>query len=100
MSAATTPLLNPSPKQRFQQQGSFVSTHREMVDSAAYNRATEFGLQQYAIMLGQSVGDGNSAMAVGFKLQGAVEILLTMRNLSETPTAPKNIPNPNLDHKS
>lgn len=100
MTQPNTPLANPTPAQRFRQSPDSISKHRDMVDSTTYQRSIDFGIEQYAINLSQQVQDGNSAMAVGFKLQGAIEIILTMRNLSETPPQPKLVTVPKLDHNA
>ena len=70
------------------------------MDTTEYQRAADFGLLQYVASVATRVTDGNSAMAAGFKICGAVEILQTMRMLSENPPPIVMAPSPNLNHEA
>jgi hypothetical protein len=89
MSTQTTAPTNLTPKQRFQLQALAINEHRDMVVSRPYQSSVDFGLLEYVNELADDVKDGNSAAAVGFKLQGAVSIIRTMKSLSETPQVTK-----------
>lgn len=90
-------VLNPSPKARFIQSTDNVSKHRKMVDSGEFQRATDLGFLQYVAQQMQTIGDGASAMAAGYRIQGAFDALQTVRMLSETPPAPTIAPSSNLN---
>lgn len=100
MSPNRVPLKNPQPKIRFQASGDNVSKHRDLMDSPEYQRAIDFGLLQYVAAVSQGITDGNTAMAAGFKILGAVELLSTVRMLSETPMPVVVAPVPNLNHQA
>jgi hypothetical protein len=53
---------------------------------------------EYMSQLAQRANDGNTAAAMGLKLQGALEFLQTMKMLGETPRlAPAQRSNDNLN---
>lgn len=92
--------LNPSAKTRFQESNQNISDHRAMVESRAFQRACDFALMEYQGQLAL-VSSENPQLsgAVGLKLAGANEFLMTMRLLSEAPRLiPRRVPD-NLDHK-
>lgn len=80
--------LNPSPKARFMQSGTRISNHRALVMSDAFGEAADAAMLQLQMALAGQVKDGNTAMAVGFRLLGAEEFLSTFRLLAETPRPP------------
>lgn len=89
---ATTPVLNPSPKTRFQESGDSVSKHRDLVDSTTFQRASDFAMLEYANTLAEQATDANASIHVALRLRGAREFLGVLRNLSEKPTAPPATP--------
>lgn len=95
---ATQPPFNPnrSPKQRFRENVKWVGEHRVMVDSDAFARACDMALLQYQINVTSNITDGQGAGAAGLKLQGAIEFLNTLRNLSESVAPVTRRPDDNL----
>jgi hypothetical protein len=91
-------ITNPQPKARFQESTQNVTQHRDMVAITPWQRAMDFGMLQYCSLLAQQVTDGSSAMAVGFKLQGALEFQMTARMLAETPISAQRAAQDQLDH--
>lgn len=92
-------IANPSPKTRFQIGNGNIAAHRSMLELLAFDRGADAALLEYGKLLaGQSV-DGNSAMAAGFRMQGAVEFLSFLKTLAETTVMPPprrdldNLPN-------
>ena len=92
------PQSNPTPKSRFLANSTYINQHRDLITSDAFIRATDVGLNHYQVLLANQVTDGNTAMAAGFKLQGALEYVQTMRLLSEIPKAPTLAKPETLDH--
>jgi len=94
------PVHNPTPKLHFQQSGTRISNHRAMVTSDAFNSGANFALLEYQRVLTGQIRDGNTAMAAGLKMQGALEFLDTLRQLADAPTrlptAPSQTLNPNV----
>lgn len=93
-------LSNPSPKVRFASTNPahVLGKHREMVDSDAFQRAVDFATLQYQAMLSEQIRDGNTAATAGFKMQGVIEFMGVLRNLSETPTRSNRPTDDNLKH--
>lgn len=89
-----------SPKSRFLLSNDNITKHRDMVDSGTFQRGLDFALMQYAQFLATQASDGNTAMAVGFKLQGAQEFVVQFKTLSETVQIQTPAVNDNLDHRS
>jgi hypothetical protein len=95
--------VNLSPKARFQQTKAVVETHKRMVESEIFEKATEAALLEYQAELSanpNNQGNGNSAAAAFFKLTGAQEYIATLRALANTPRQPPQAPNLNLNHKA
>lgn len=88
-----------TPAERFRQTGNNVASHRKMVDSPEFQRAEDAAMLQYTTELATQVKDGNSAMAVGFRLLGAMELSNRMRRISESPFIPKIAPKQGLNHE-
>jgi hypothetical protein len=78
------PVVNPSPKARFCQSGTRVSGHRTIVSSEQFEKSADAALLQYQSEVCLSIRDGNTAMAAGLKIEGAVEFLQTFRLLAES----------------
>ncbi len=93
-----TPIKNPTPRERFRESGDNISKNRNLVDSPEFQRCIDFSLLEYQVLLSRQITDGNSSMANGFKLQGALEIVNVMRNLAETAPAVQKVVNQQLDH--
>ncbi len=95
---AQAPAFNPNatPKQRFQSVNAWIGAHRQLVDSESFQRAVDFSILQYTQQLSSKVMDGNGAGAAGLKMQGVVEFLMVLRNLSETPPTVGRRPDDNL----
>ncbi len=94
-----TPIKNPSPRELFRESADNITQHRNLVDSVPFGKAVQFGLLEYQIMLANQTRDANSALAVGYKLQGAIELLSVIRNLAESPLATAKMPSQQLNHK-
>ena len=89
---------NQSPKARFVEHAAQVHEHREMLQSGAFELGTDAAFQQYATDIANEVRDQPSALAVGFKLAGAVGYLNSLKTLSEKPAPPPARPTDNLTH--
>ena len=83
--ATTPPVLNPSPRTRFQQSSTRISAHRQMVQSPEFEHAADAALLQYHVDLAGGLRDVNSAAAIGLKLTGAQEFLTVFKLLAEQP---------------
>lgn len=96
----TAPPFNPnkSPKQRYRENARWVGEHRTLVDSDAFVRACDMALLQYQQTTVANITNGDGAGAAGLRLQGAVDFLNTLRNLSETPPLTTRRPDDNLAH--
>lgn len=81
---APAPPVNPSPKQRFLQSKSLVSAHRSILDRPEFEVVCDYAMLHYQYLLSGKTVDAITASAAGFKLQGALEFLAVLRNLSET----------------
>jgi hypothetical protein len=89
-----------SPRDSFRESKEHLSKHIEMVDSSTFERAAHTALLQYQTDLAAQVKDGNSAAAVGYKLQGALEIMGVLRNLAEPTPRLQQVANRNLNHQA
>jgi hypothetical protein len=78
------PLQNPSPKRRFLETPANVHGHRALIDLPQFEHSADAAMLEYCSLIASQVKDGNSAMAAGFKLQGAFEHAQTFRMISET----------------
>lgn len=92
-------ITNSIPRARFQTSADNIKKHRDLVDSPEFIRASDFAVAQYAGECTVGLGTAADAVAAGYKIQGAMEFLQTFRMLSESPTAPKNVPTPSLNHR-
>ena len=96
--------MNPflaTPKDRFRQSDTRISNHRKMVEADVFERSSDAALLQYLSMISSGVRDGNTAMAAGFRLQGAFELMHTLKNISEEPPRMQMEPAPqNLNHQA
>lgn len=95
-----TPVKNPSPREQFRAAVDNISKHRNLIDSPEFGRAVQFSMLEYQAMLSTQTKDGNSAMAVGYKLQGALELMAVMRNLAETPPVTPRLGEKTLNHQA
>ena len=89
---------NQSPKQRLLSVSQWVGEHRQMVDSPAFTRACDLAMLQYQHQATKQIGDLNTASAAGLKMQGAIEFIAILKNLSETAPPPTQRPDDNLQH--
>jgi hypothetical protein len=81
----TTPIsVNPSPKTRFMQNGDHIVKHKQMVDSPEFQRGIDFAMLHCQSLWAAQITDGNTAMAVGLKMQGAMELAQNMKMLAES----------------
>lgn len=95
----STVISTPTPKHRFQESKDNISKHRDLVASKEFERAVDFALLQYQAQLATSVNpDFNGMAAMGLKILGVQEFVRTFRMLSESPTAPEQRVEGNLDH--
>lgn len=72
-----------SPRERFQSETENISAHHALVDGEAFELGSDAALCEYVTKLGRQALDPNKAMAVGFKLAGAVEFLNEFKTLAE-----------------
>lgn len=102
MASTTKPVINPTPKTRFQESGQNIGSHRDMVDSQVFQRAIDFAVMEYTRQLATNTAQDSQRAAVnGFKQAGAMEFIDVLRNLSESP-APMPPPTqiPQLNHRA
>lgn len=96
-----TPVKNPTPKARFQQLAPVVlSRHREMVSSDQFDMSADAALLELTKQLvGVDNGNQYTAIASFHRIQGAYELLATMKTLAEaTPKTTAVLPQ-QLDHR-
>lgn len=94
---------NKSPKERFVEMSQWVGEHRQMVDSQAFTRGCDMALLQYQRQLSASISheglnSGNLAASAGLRMQGAMEFLSILRNISEVPSPAPRRSDDNLTH--
>lgn len=77
-----------------------ISEHRAMVSSDTFERSTDSAMLQYQSLVAGQVANGNDAIAAGFKLQGALEFLQTLKLLAETPRMPTPVVTDNLNSRA
>lgn len=87
-------------KERFRASDTRISNHRKMVESPSFEQSSDAALIQYMAILSQGVRDANTALAAGFRLNGAFELMHTLKNISEAPIVPlaERAPD-NLNHQ-
>lgn len=93
---ATPVSPNPSPRVRFQAIPNAITQHKALLEKPEFDRAADYALMEYNRLTAEQVRDGNSAMAMGFKLQGALEYLQTLKTLAEA--APVMMARKDLDN--
>lgn len=93
---ATPVSPNPSPRTRFQAINGAITAHKAMLENPFFERGTDFAMLEYQRLVAEQAKDGNSAMAVGFKMEGALEFLQTLKTLAES--APVIIRRPDTDN--
>jgi hypothetical protein len=91
-------MINQSPKAKFLESNDNISAHRKMVDTREFQRAIDYAQMEYSRLIAEQVKDGNTSMYVGFKLQGMLEFVQTLKLLSEAPQASARIVTPTLNH--
>ena len=85
---ADRPNVNPTPKQEFQANQSWIKMHREMMQQPMLAVSLQFALLHYQRLLTDARStDGNAAAQNFFKIQGAQELLSILKNLGEMPEA-------------
>jgi hypothetical protein len=77
---------NPTPKEVFQSQKDNLAGHNRMMEGFAFEQGLTFAQLQYFRSIGNKVTDSASALAAGYKLQGAIEFIAELRLLAEPPT--------------
>lgn len=77
------PNVNLSPRARFQLVRNAITSHRALIEHAQFDPSTDAAMLEYQSQLAMQNKDGNSAMANGFKIQGAIEYLQTLKQLAE-----------------
>lgn len=83
---AERPNVNPTPKQEFQTNQSWIKMHREMMQQPMLGVSLQFALLHYQRLLADvRTTDGNTAAQNFFKIQGAQEFLAILKNLGEMP---------------
>lgn len=97
--------LNPTPKQTAMEIRGFIGKHRELVDSQQFQDSLFFAEAEYIHQLTRlapsniiASSSEQAAAACFQRILGAHEFVRTLRNLSESPPAPKPSLPTNLDH--
>ncbi len=101
MNTQPTVPKNRSPKEEYRASAYNQAKHRELISEPAFAAACHFALLEHERQIvAQANGNPNMAMAGFFRIQGAVEILDTLRNLADsaTPTTTRSN-NDNLNHQ-
>lgn len=87
---ADKPNVNPTPKQKFQNIGSTITAHRDLMQNVDLNRSIDVALLEMQRRQGSVTSlDVASAATNHFKIQGALEFISILRNLGETAELPK-----------
>jgi hypothetical protein len=89
---ADQPTVNPTPRQEFQANGSYVKLHREMMQQPMLGVSLHYALLHYQrLMTGPMLKDDISdpPAARFYKLQGAQEFMDILLKLGEMPPAEK-----------
>lgn len=94
----SSPIANPTPKQRFMELPATIHKHRELVDDPQFQQSIDFAMMQYTATLGTFVTNDDEAKAAGWRLRGMVDFVNVLRMLSEQPPRPKIIATQNLNH--
>jgi hypothetical protein len=93
------PQVNLSPKLRFQKINGAITAHRALLENVWFDAAADAAMNELILQLSMQVRDGNGAMSVGFRMQGAQEFLSMFKTLAEQNQLPKprsdpdNLPN-------
>lgn len=99
--ATTPPKINLTPKQRFCEVPDYISKHRDLVDSATFQRACDFAMLEMTRQLSDTADSVNSSVPAALMLRGAHEFLKVFRDLSEKPQdLPRVATNPGLNYKA
>jgi hypothetical protein len=85
-----TRILNPSPKTRFQEVESNIRDHKRMVDLPEFQKGMDYAMLEAQSRWARQVNDGQTAMAVGLKIQGALEFIQELVLLAENQVPVKN----------
>ncbi len=91
-------VTTPYPKIRYQAPKDAVTTHRDLVASAVFERAIDFALLQYAAELSNADLNLNAMAGVALRQRGAQEFVRVLRNLAESQTITSVRVDDNLQH--
>jgi len=96
----STVVKNPSPKSRFQETPNHVQHHRDMIASAAFERAADYAMLQYSSRLALQMNNPtfNDYATMGVKITGAKEYLQELRMLAESASVKQTVVHDNLEH--
>ncbi len=92
------PIRNPTPKQRYMMNVTFLKDHHAILDHPGFDRACDYALLQYQRQLTSNTSDAITASAAGFRMQGAMEFLMVLKNLGDSSPVPTRRPDDNLQH--
>jgi len=92
-------LLFLPPRARFQRNEKVLSSHRDFLSTAEFERGIDAALLQYQSELAQGCKDQYSAMAMGLRLLGAQELVQKLWELGVIPVVPTPTLSDNLDHR-
>ena len=97
---ADRPNVNPTPKEEFQNNASFVKMHRELMQQPMLAVSLQFAVLEYQRHLARpTVIEGNTAASNFYRLCGVNEFLDTLKKLAEMPDVLKSVPSPTkIDH--
>ena len=99
-----TPVINPdpTPKQKFHTNPTFVAAHNRMVESQEFDLSCDIALMEYQrllVALGQNEVNLNAAAVAHIKITGAMEYLKTLKGLGLKFTIPAAKQTGNMQHK-
>lgn len=78
--------VNPYPKEVLLGDSRLVGKYRDLMQSPDLVRGIELALAQYQrVLADKMVADGSTAAAYYFKIQGAHELISTLKGLGESP---------------
>jgi hypothetical protein len=89
---------NISPKAKARATPQFIGTHHALIESPQLEKSLEVALAEYARLL--ALNTSEEPRALHFKLAGAHEFLITLRNLAEQPEAPRIVTTDNLSQNT
>jgi len=105
MATTNSPVVNPTPKNRFLANTADVQTHRGIVQNPNFQKSLDFALMEYQGQLASAtVPDSptffNNCAANHLRIQGVMQFIHILKGLGEKPVAPVIVDRDNLDQRS